>query len=63
MRDVLIGECVKDGVRYMYSRPATYGRCRESGYLYMQCYDQEEPVRVDPGKRLRALRLDQFMGS
>ena len=42
-RDMLIREYEKDGVWYIYSRPATYGRCRERGDLYMQCYDQEEP--------------------
>ena len=62
-RDVLIREYEKDGVWYIYSRPATYGHCRERSDLYVQCYDQEMPFRVDPGKRLRGLRLDQLIGS
>ena len=49
-RDELIREYEKDGVWYIYSRPVTYGRCRERDDLYVQCYDQEEPFRVDPGK-------------
>ena len=52
-RDVLIREYEKDGVWYMYSRPTTYVCSREICDLYKQCYDQEEPFRVVPGKRLR----------
>ena len=62
-RDVLIREYEKDGVCYICSRPATIWRCRERGYLYVQCYDQEETFQTDPRKRLRGLRWDQLIGS
>ena len=39
--DVLIRVYEKDGVWYIYARPATYGRCRERDDLYVQFYTKK----------------------